>query len=39
MSKQTLGSMIVMLRKEKGMTQLDLAKHVDITVWSFVGLW
>lgn len=31
MKKQTLGNMIATLRKEKGMTQLDLAEKMGVT--------
>lgn len=31
MRKQTFGSMIAMLRKEKGMTQLELAEKMGVT--------
>lgn len=31
MKKQTLGNMIAALRKEKGMTQLDLAEKMGVT--------
>lgn len=31
MKKQTLGTMIAALRKEKGMTQLDLAEKMGVT--------
>ena len=34
MKKQTLGMMISTLRKEKGMTQLELAEKMGVNHWS-----
>lgn len=31
MEKQTFGAMIAALRKEQGMTQLELAEKMDVT--------
>ena len=37
MQKQTLGMMISTLRKEKGMTQLELAEKMEVTDKAFLN--